>query len=110
MEQVNVIGIDLAKNSFQLHGAREDGSFAFRKKLGRGKLLAFLAAQPRLPRWRWRRAAARTIGAARAAVSAMRRLALRSAPRHGSSGKGTTRRTQRRSARRRRGRPCALWL
>ena len=47
MEQVNIIGIDLAKNSFQLHGAREDGSVVFRKKLSREKLLAFLAAQPR---------------------------------------------------------------
>ena len=33
MEQVHMIGIDLAKNSFQLHGARADGSVAFRKKL-----------------------------------------------------------------------------
>ena len=32
MEQVNMIGIDLA-NSFQVHGARADGSVAFRKKL-----------------------------------------------------------------------------
>ena len=46
MEQVSIIGIDLAKNSFQLHGARADGSVAFRKKLGRGKVLDFLAAQP----------------------------------------------------------------
>ena len=28
MEQVHMIGIDLAKNSFQLHGARADGSVA----------------------------------------------------------------------------------
>ena len=41
------IGIDLAKNSFQLHGARADGSVAFRKKLSRSKLLDFVAAQPR---------------------------------------------------------------
>ena len=46
MEQVSIIGIDLAKNSFQLHGARADGSVAFRKKLSRGKVLDFLAAQP----------------------------------------------------------------
>ena len=42
MEQVSMIGIDLAKNSFQLHGARSDGSVAFRKKLSRGKVLEFL--------------------------------------------------------------------
>ena len=47
MEQVNMIGIDLAKNSFQVHGARADGSVAFRKKLSRAKLLDFVAAQPR---------------------------------------------------------------
>ena len=47
MEQASMIGIDLAKNSFQLHGARTDGSVAFRKKLSRGKLLEFLDSQPR---------------------------------------------------------------
>ena len=30
MEEVNIIGLDLAKNVFQLHGARPDGSVAFR--------------------------------------------------------------------------------
>jgi len=47
MEQVSMIGIDLAKNSFQLHGRQADGSVAFRRKLGRAKLLDFVAAQPR---------------------------------------------------------------
>ena len=47
MEQVSMIGIDLAKNSFQLHGARADGSVAFRKKLSRGKVLEFLGSHPR---------------------------------------------------------------
>ena len=47
MEQVSMIGIDLAKNSFQLHGARVDGSVAFRKKLSRGKVLEFLDSHPR---------------------------------------------------------------
>ncbi|MCY4381528.1 MAG: IS110 family transposase, partial [Nitrospinae bacterium] len=47
MEGVYIIGIDLAKNSFQLHGARADGSVAFRRKLGRAGLLNFLAKQPR---------------------------------------------------------------
>ena len=35
MEQVNIIGIDLAKRSFHLHGARADGSVAFRRKVSR---------------------------------------------------------------------------
>ena len=47
MEEVSIIGIDLAKHSFQLHGARADGSVAFRSKLSRGKVLDFLASQPR---------------------------------------------------------------
>ena len=46
MHEVTIIGIDLAKNSFQLHGARADGSVAFRKKLGRDRLMTFLAEQP----------------------------------------------------------------
>ena len=47
MEGVYIIGIDLAKNSFQLHGARADGSVAYRRKLTRAKVLGFLASQPR---------------------------------------------------------------
>ena len=46
MEEVGIIGIDLAKRSFQVHGANGDGSVAYRKKLSRGKLLSFLASQP----------------------------------------------------------------
>ena len=47
MEEANVIGIDLAKNISQVHGAKADGSVAYRKKLSRAKLLRFLAARPR---------------------------------------------------------------
>ncbi len=46
MDQATIIGIDLAKHSFQIHGARADGSVAFRKKLIRGKVLDVLASQP----------------------------------------------------------------
>lgn len=45
MQQATIIGIDLAKNTFQLHGAAADGSVGFRKKLSRAKVLAFLATQ-----------------------------------------------------------------
>ena len=41
MKEVSIIGIDLAKRSFQVHGARADGSVAYRRKLSRGKLLGF---------------------------------------------------------------------
>ena len=47
MEQVTIVGIDLAKRSFQLHGAGADGSVAFRRKLSRERLLDFLASQLR---------------------------------------------------------------
>lgn len=47
MSEVTIIGIDLAKRVFQLHGASEDGSVVFRKKLSRGQVLAFIAQQSR---------------------------------------------------------------
>ena len=39
MSEVTIIGIDLAKRVFQLHGARQDGSVVFRKKRSRGQVL-----------------------------------------------------------------------
>jgi transposase len=45
MEKASIIGLDLAKRSFQAHGARADGSVVFRKKLSREKVLIFLAEQ-----------------------------------------------------------------
>ena len=47
MADVTIIGIDLAKQSFQLHGCGADGTMVFRRKLNRGKVLRFLALQPR---------------------------------------------------------------
>ena len=47
MEKVSIIGLDLAKRSFQAHGARTNGGVAFRKKISRDKVLAFFAEQPR---------------------------------------------------------------
>ena len=47
MEHATIIGIDLAKSSFQVHGAGPAGSVAFRKKLSRAKVLDFVASQPR---------------------------------------------------------------
>ena len=44
MEQLNIIGLDLAKNVFQAHGMRADGSVAFRKKIARVKLQSFFAS------------------------------------------------------------------
>ena len=46
MREVTIVGVDLAKRVFQLHGAAADGNVVFRKKLSRAQLLPFLAAQP----------------------------------------------------------------
>ena len=46
MDNVSIVGIDLAKQSFQLHGALPDGSGVFCKRLSRPQLLAFLADIP----------------------------------------------------------------
>ena len=46
MEDVSIIGLDIAKNSFQAHGASAAGVVVFRKKLPRGKVLEFLSRQP----------------------------------------------------------------
>jgi transposase len=47
MEKATIIGIDLAKRVFHLHGATADGRPVLRKKVSRGQLLSFLAKQPR---------------------------------------------------------------
>jgi len=47
MEVVSIIGVDLAKRSFQAHGATADGHVLFRKKLSRAQVLPFFARQPR---------------------------------------------------------------
>ncbi|MFK4654273.1 transposase [Bradyrhizobium japonicum] len=46
MSEVSIIGLDLAKNVFQMHGADASGTVLFRKKLRRDRVLKCLAAQP----------------------------------------------------------------
>ena len=46
MSEVNIIGVDLAKRVFQVHGALPSGDVAFRKKLSRSQFMKFLAEQP----------------------------------------------------------------
>ena len=46
MSKVTTIGLDIAKSSFHAHGADERGEAVFSRKLTRGKLLDFFAAQP----------------------------------------------------------------
>lgn len=40
-----MIGVDLAKSVFQLHGATMTGHVKFRKRLARGQFYRFMAAQ-----------------------------------------------------------------
>lgn len=44
--ELKVLGIDLAKQSFQLHGVDEHGHFVLKKKLNRNQLNAFIANLP----------------------------------------------------------------
>ena len=44
--QVTVIGLDLAKNLFQIHGLDAEGTTVIRKKLGRPSLLPFFSQLP----------------------------------------------------------------
>lgn len=39
MEEVSIVGLDIAKNSFHAHGAAEDGSKVFSRALPRGRVL-----------------------------------------------------------------------
>ena len=44
---VKIVGLDLAKDVFQVHGISETGRKVFNKKIKRAKLLAFFEALPR---------------------------------------------------------------
>jgi transposase len=46
VSEVTTIGLDIAKNVFHAHGADERGRVVFSKRISRGKLLEFFAAQP----------------------------------------------------------------
>ena len=46
MGDIITIGLDLAKNVFQVHGVDEAGSVMLRKRLRRGQVLAFFAGIP----------------------------------------------------------------
>ena len=45
--QVTTIGLDIAKNVFQVHGVDQHGKVVLRKRLSRGKVLMFFANLPR---------------------------------------------------------------
>ena len=47
MKEISVLGIDLAKNVFQLHGINANGQVVLRKKLSRKQLSVFIANLPK---------------------------------------------------------------
>ena len=47
MAEASTIGLDIAKQTFQAHGADASGQVVFRKKISRAKLIGFFASQPR---------------------------------------------------------------
>lgn len=47
MNEVSIVGVDLAKQVFQVHGAAADGRVLFRKKLSRPQFAKFMTALPR---------------------------------------------------------------
>ena len=47
--QITTIGLDLAKNVFQVHGVDATGQVVVRKSLRRSQMLPFFAKLPRLP-------------------------------------------------------------
>ena len=46
VSEVIIIGLDIAKYVFHVHGADDRGRVIFSKRISRGKLLDFFAAQP----------------------------------------------------------------
>ena len=116
MEEVTIIGIDLAKHSFQVHGAKADGSVAFRRKLSRGRLLSFLASQPGCTVAMEACASAHYWGREIAALGHEVRLVppiyvkpFVKRSKNDAADAEATLRTRRRSRKRRSGRPCASW-
>ncbi len=72
MEQITMIGLDLAKHVFQLHGVSASGTVLLRKAVRRGQLLAFFSGLPPCTVAMEACPTARTIGRASSSRSATR--------------------------------------
>ena len=74
MSEIATVGLDLAKNVFQVHGADASGRAVLRRTLRRGQVLEFPAGLPlcTVAMGAARHAAAPTIGAGRSASWATR--------------------------------------
>ena len=47
MSEISIVGLDLAKSVFQVHGADEGGAVVLRKRLRREQVLGFFSTLPR---------------------------------------------------------------
>ena len=46
MEDITIVGVDLAKNVFQIHAANAEGRAIVRKRLPRTRFMAFMSTLP----------------------------------------------------------------
>ncbi|WP_282611422.1 IS110 family transposase [Pelagibius sp. Alg239-R121] len=46
MKKITIVGVDLSKHAFQIHGAAADGSVVFHRKLSRSQFPKFMSEQP----------------------------------------------------------------
>ena len=65
MNEVITIGVDLAKNVFQIHGVDAEGGVVFRRQLRRGQMLPFFKKQPAYTWLAWKPAPPRITGGGR---------------------------------------------
>ncbi len=70
MSQIQVVGLDLAKQVFQVHAVAADGSVVVKRQLRRSQVLAFSRSWG-LAWLGWRPVEARTSGRARSPGSAI---------------------------------------
>ena len=76
MTEVSTIGLDLAKNVFQVHGVDEAGEIVVRRQLRRSQVISFLRSCRRVW-WASRPAQRRIIGLASCKRSVMRYASCR---------------------------------
>jgi transposase len=62
--QITTIGLDIAKNVFQIHGIDAAEKVIVRKQFRRGQVMAFFEALAAMPGRAWRPVPRRTIGRA----------------------------------------------
>ena len=72
--QITTIGLDVAKNVFQVHGIDAAEKVIVRKQLRRGQMLAFFEGAAAFALWAWKPAPRPTIGARELTRSIIRAL------------------------------------